>query len=261
MGKMPTIAAFGYRHSRGLPYIYPEDGLGYVGNFLNMLFGTSDQPYAPRPVLERALDVLFILHAEHGQNCSTTAMRTAGSSQTDPYSALAGAAAALSGPLHGGASEPVIEMLIEIGSVDNVPAYLNRVKASEAPLPGFGHRLYRSPDPRVGIIKEIAEEVFNATQRNPLMDVALEMERIAGEDSFFNEQRLYPNTEFFSGVVYQALGLPVDMMSVMFAIPRAAGWLANWKEMLRDEDQRLYRPTHLYSGPESRNYIPIEQRV
>lgn len=260
IGKIPTIAAYGYRHSRGLPYIYPDPELAYIPNLIHMLFGVPDQPYKSDPVIERALDVLFVLHADHEQSCSTTAMRTIGSTQADPYSAVAGAVAALYGPLHGGANELVLQMLKDIGKKEQVPAYLERVKAGRAPLPGFGHRLYQTPDPRVSIVKKVANDVFEVKKRNPLMDIALEIERLAADDEFFVSRKAHPNTEFFSGIVYQTLGLPLDMMSVLFAIPRAAGWLANWKEMLRDEDQRLYRPRQIYVGKEARAYVPMEKR-
>ena len=260
LGSIATIAAFGYRHSRGLPYIYPDEDLGYIANLLNMLFGIPEVVSTPTPVLERALDVLFMLHADHEQNCSTTTMRCIGSTQADPYSAAAGAAAALYGPLHGGADEAVLQMLAEIETKDSVPAYLARVKGGEAPLPGFGHRLYKKRDPRVAIIKKTAEEVFGVRGRNPLMDVALEMERIASGDEYFVSRGLFPNTEFYSGIVYQAMGLPLDMMSVLFAIPRTAGWLANWKEMLLDEGQTIIRPRQIYTGVEQRDYVPMEER-
>jgi citrate synthase len=260
IGKLPTIAAFGHRHSRGLPYVYPMEGLSYVSNLLHMLSGMPDVDPEVDPVLARALDTLFILHADHDQCCSTTTMRCIASAHADPYSAVAGAAAALYGPLHGGANEEVLKMLAEIGSEERVPAYLERVKALEAPLPGFGHRLYSAPDPRVPLIKEAADRVFEATKRNPMMDIALKIEEVTSQDEFFVSRGLCPNTEFYSGVVYQAMGLPLDTMSVLFAIPRAAGWLANWKELLVDEEQRIYRPRQVYTGVEHRDFVPIAER-
>ena len=238
IAKMPTIAAFAYRHSIGLPYVYPDNDLSYTGNFLNMLFKMTELKYKPNPVLERALDVLFILHADHEQNCSTSAMRAIGSSHADPYSALAGAAAALYGPLHGGANEAVLRMLKEIGSVEHVPAFIKQVKAGEGRLMGFGHRVYKTYDPRAKIIKQIADEVFEVTGKNPLLDIALELERIALEDDYFVSRKLYPNVDFYSGLIYQAMGFPVEMFPVLFAIPRTAGWLAQWEEMLLDPDRR-----------------------
>jgi len=234
IAKMPTIAAFTYRHSRGLPYAYPDNDLSYTGNFLNMLFKITELKYRPTAVLERALDVLFILHADHEQNCSTNAMRSIGSSHADPYSALAGAAAALYGPLHGGANEQVLRMLAEIGSVDRVPAYIQRVKSGEVLLMGFGHRVYKNYDPRAKIIKRIADEVFAVTGTNPLLDIALELERIALADEYFIKRRLYPNVDFYSGIIYQAMGFPLDMFPVLFAIGRTPGWVAQWAEMLTD---------------------------
>ncbi len=260
MGTVPTVAAFGYRHSRGLPYIYPDGDLGYVANLLSMLFAQPDEDHVPDPVLVRALDVLFILHADHAQNCSTNTARGIGSALADPYSVAAGAAAALYGPLHGRADEAVVRMLSEVGSPKNVPGYMERVKIQEAHLHGFGHRLYKTRDPRVPIIKNTAEEVFEVTGRNPLMDVALEVERIASGDEYFVSRELYPNTEFYSGIVYLAMGLPLDMMSVLFAIPRVAGWLANWREMLLDEERQIYRPQQIYEGPGQREYVPIDKR-
>jgi len=260
IAKMPTIAAFAYRHSRGLPYAYPDNDLSYTGNFLNMLFKTTEVKYTPHPVLERALDVLFILHADHEQNCSTNAMRGIGSSHADPYVALAGAAAALYGPLHGGANEQVLRMLQEVGSKDRVGAYLRRVKAGEVLLMGFGHRVYKHYDPRARIIKRVADEVFAVTGVNPLLEIALELERIALEDDYFVTRRLYPNVDFYSGIIYQAMGFPVEMFPVLFAIPRTSGWLAQWEEMLRDPEQKISRPRQLYDGPDLREYVPIEAR-
>ena len=261
IAKMPTIAAFTYRHSRGLPYAYPDNDLSYTGNFLNMLFKTTELKYRPTAVLERALDVLFILHADHEQNCSTNAMRSIGSSHADPYSALAGAAAALYGPLHGGANEQVLRMLAEIGSVDRVPAYIQRVKSGEVLLMGFGHRVYKNYDPRAKIIKRIADEVFAVTGTNPLLDIALELERIALADEYFVKRRLYPNVDFYSGIIYQAMGFPVEMFPVLFAIPRTSGWLAQWVELLEDAEQRISRPRQIYDGADERSYLPLERRL
>jgi len=260
IAKVPTIAAYAYRHSIGRPYNYPDNDLSFTGNFLNMLFKMTEIKYRPHPVLERALDVLFILHADHEQNCSTSAMRGIGSSQADPYSALAGAAAALAGPLHGGANEAVLRMLKEINSVKNVPDFIRRVKAGEGRLMGFGHRVYKSYDPRARIIKLTADQVFAVTGRNPLLDIALELERIALEDDYFVTRKLYPNVDFYSGLIYQAMGFPLDMFPVLFAIPRTAGWLAQWDEMLRDSEQKISRPRQLYVGPLDRDYVAIDQR-
>jgi len=261
IAKMPTLAAFAYRHSIGMPYAYPDNDLSYTGNFLNMLFKKTELKFTPNPVLERALDVLFILHADHGQNCSTTAMRCVGSSQADPFSAVAAATAALYGPLHGGANEAVVRMLTEIGTVANIPSHIKRVKAGEVRLMGFGHRVYKTYDPRAKIIKRIAEEVLEVTGRSPLLDIAVELERIALEDDFFVTHRLYPNVDFYSGIIYQAMGFPMDMFPVLFAIPRTAGWLAQWQEGLLDNEQRIARPRGLYIGPARRDYIPVERRV
>jgi citrate synthase len=260
IAKVPSIAAYAYRHSIGRPYIYPDNELSFTGNFLNMLFKMAELKYRPHPVLERALDVLFILHADHEQNCSTSVMRGVGSSQADPYVALAAAAAALYGPLHGGANEAVLRMLKEIGSVKNVPDFIKRVKAGEGRLMGFGHRIYKSYDPRARIIKETADLVFAATGRNPYLDIALELERIALEDEYFVSRKLYPNVDFYSGLIYQAMGFPVDMFPVLFAIPRTAGWLAQWDEMLRDPDQKIARPRQIYIGPAPRDYVPKDNR-
>ena len=248
IAKMPTLAAFAYRHARGLPYAYPDDDLSYAGNFLNMMAKMTEPKYDPDPVLERALDVLFILHADHEQNCSTNAMRGVASSQVDPYSAAAAAAAALYGPLHGGANEQVLKMLREIGSVDNVPAYINRVKNGELRLMGFGHRVYKNFDPRATIIKGVADEVFEVTGRNPLLDIALELERIALEDDYFISHKLYPNVDFYSGIIYQAMGFPVAMFPVLFAIGRMPGWLAQWQEGSKDPEQKIARPRQIYVG-------------
>jgi citrate synthase len=260
IAKVPTIAAFAYRHNVGMPYAYPDNDLSYEGNFLNMMFKTTEPRYEPNPVLERALKVLFILHADHEQNCSTNAMRSIGSAHTDPFSALAGAAAALYGPLHGGANEMVLRMLKEIGSVDNVPAYVKRVKAGEFRLMGFGHRVYKNYDPRARIIKENAYRVFEVTGRDPLLDIALELERIALEDDYFVSRKLYPNVDFYSGIIYQAMRFPVDMFPVLFAIPRTAGWLAQWAEMLDDGDQKIARPRQVYLGERTRAYVPLAER-
>jgi citrate synthase len=261
IAKTPTIAAFAYRYSRGLPYVYPDNDLSYTGNFLSMLWKLAEPRYTPDPVLERALDVLFILHADHEQNCSASAMRGVGSSLSDPYSAMAGAAAALYGPRHGGANEAVLRMLGEIGSVANVPGFVKRVKSGEGGrLMGFGHRVYKNYDPRARIIKKLADRVFEVTGANPLLEIALELERIALEDDYFLERKLYPNVDFYSGIIYQAMGFPVDMFPVLFAIPRTAGWLAQWQEMLADPDLRITRPRQVYVGAEEREFQPIGQR-
>ncbi len=248
IAKMPTLAAFAYRHAMGLPYAYPDNGLSYSGNFLNMMRKMSEPRYSPDPVLEHALDVLFVLHADHEQNCSTSTMRVVGSSQVDPYSAAAAAAAALFGPLHGGANEQVLRMLREIGSVGNIPAYIERVKRGELRLMGFGHRVYRNFDPRAKIIKEVADQVFEVTGRNPLLDIALELERIALADDYFISHKLYPNVDFYSGIIYQALGFPVAMFPVLFAIGRMPGWLAQWQEGTADPEQKISRPRQIYVG-------------
>jgi len=260
IGKMPTIAAFAYRHSRGLPYIYPDNDLSYTGNFLSMMFKMTELKYKPDPVLERALDVLFILHADHEQNCSSTTMRAVGSAHSDPYAAVAGAAAALGGPRHGSANEEVVHMLHEIGSADRIPALIKRVKAGELRLTGFGHRVYKNYDPRAKIIKRIAYEVFEVTGKNPLIDIAIELERIALQDDYFVSRRLYPNVDFYSGIIYEAMGLPVAMFPVLFAIARTAGWMAQWAEMLLDEEQKITRPKQLYVGYDERAYVPLDQR-
>ncbi|MFL6216576.1 MAG: citrate synthase [Blastocatellia bacterium] len=260
IAKMPTLAAFAYRHHIGMPYNYPDNDLSYTGNFLNMMFKMTEVKYQPNKTLERALDVLFILHADHEQNCSTNAMRNIGSSHVDPFSAVAGAAAALYGPLHGGANEAVLKMLAVIGSKDKVGEYINRVKAGEVRLMGFGHRVYKNYDPRAKIIKQIAHEVFEVTGKNPVIDIALELERIALEDDYFVSRKLYPNVDFYSGIIYQAMGFPVDMFPVLFAIPRTAGWLAQWEEMLLDNEQKIARPRQVYLGYDERDYVPMEQR-
>jgi citrate synthase len=260
ISKMPTLAGFAYRHSLGLPYSYPDNDLSYTGNFLNMLFKMTELKYKPNPVLERALDILFILHADHEQNCSTNAMRGVGSSQVDPYSAVAAAAAALYGPLHGGANEAVLRMLMEIGSKDKVPEFIKKVKGGEGRLMGFGHRVYKNYDPRATIIKQVADQVFEVKGRNPLLDIALELERIALEDGYFIQRKLYPNVDFYSGLIYQSMGLPMDMFPVLFAIPRTSGWIAQWAEMLTDADQKLARPKQIFLGAETRDYVPMEKR-
>src|SRR5260221_2788878 len=260
IAKVPSIAAYAFRHSIGHPFNQPDNDLTYAGNFLSMLFRMSELKYQPDPVLERAMEVLFILHADHEQNCSTTTMRTIGSSHADPYSALAGAAAALYGPLHGGANEAVLRMLHEIGSLNNIPAFIKRVQAREGRLIGFGHRVYKSYDPRAKIIKKMADLVFDVTGKNPLLEMALELERIALEDEYFVSRKLYPNVDFYSGLIYQAMGLPVDMFPVLFAIPRTAGWIAQWEEMLNDPDQKIARPRQIYLGSGPRNYVPREKR-
>jgi citrate synthase len=260
IGKMPTLAAFAYRHSRGLPFVYPDNDLSYAGNFLNMLFKMTELKYKPNPVLEHALDVLFILHADHEQNCSTSAMRGIGSSHVDPYSATAGAAAALYGPLHGGANEQVLRQLNEIGSKERIPDIIKRVHAGEVRLMGFGHRVYKNYDPRARIIKNLAYQVFDVTGKNPLIDIALELERIALSDDYFIKKKLYPNVDFYSGLIYQAMGFPITIFPVLFAIARTAGWVAQWIEMLQDPDQKIARPRQLYLGEGHRDYVPIEKR-
>ena len=262
IGKLPTLAAFAYRHTLGMPYAYPDNELSYPGNFLNMLFRTTELKYRPNPTLERALDVLFILHADHEQNCSTSAMRGVGSSHVDPYSEIAAATAALYGPLHGGANEAVLRMLLEIGSVNRVPEYIKQVKSGEGDkkLMGFGHRVYKNYDPRAKIVKRIAYEVFDVMGRNPLIDIALECERIALEDDYFVKRRLYPNVDFYTGLIYQSMGFPMTMFPVLFAIPRTSGWIAQWREMLLDEEQKIARPRQVYLGHDTRSYIPMEHR-
>ena len=260
VAKVPTIAAFSYRNTRGLPYVYPDNELSYAGNFLRMLDNMTQVKYEPNPVLERALDILFTLHADHEQNCGTATMRVIGSSQPDPYSAMAGAAAALYGPLHGGANEKVLRMLNEIGSVKNVPEFVEKVKNRETLLFGFGHRVYKNYDPRAKIIKKVADEVFDVTGRNPLLDIALELEKIALEDEFFVSRKLYPNVDFYSGIIYQAMRFPIAMFPVLFAIPRTIGWLSQWVELLKDDDQKIARPRQIYLGEDARDYIPWEKR-
>ena len=261
IAKVPSIAAYAYRHSVGRPYIYPDNELSFTGNFLNMLFKMTEVKYQANPVLVRALDVLFILHADHEQNCSTSAMRNIGSSQVDPYSAMAGAAAALYGPLHGGANEAVLRMLNEIGSVSKVPEFIKKVKSGEGSrLMGFGHRVYKSYDPRAKVIKKIADLVFTVTGKNPLLEIALELERIALQDDYFVTRKLYPNVDFYSGLIYQAMGFPKEMFPVLFAIPRTAGWIAQWEEMLQDQEQKIARPRQIYTGALARDYVPKEKR-
>jgi len=260
VAKVPTIAAFSYRHTRGLPYVYPDNDLSYTGNFLNMLDKMTQAKYEPDPVKERALDVLFILHADHEQNCGTNAMRAIGSSMVDPYSAMAGAAAALYGPLHGGANEEVLKMLTEIGHVKNVPAFIDRVKKKEKLLMGFGHRVYKNYDPRAKIIKQTADEVFKVTGVNPMLEIALELERIALQDDYFISHKLYPNVDFYSGIIYQAMGFPVEFFPVLFAIPRTIGWLAQWVELVNDPDQKIARPRQIYLGADQRDFVSMEQR-
>jgi len=259
IAKTPTIAAFAYRHMRGMPYAYPDNDLSYPGNFLNMLFKTTEAKYKPNPVLEKALDVLFVLHADHEQNCSTAAMRGIGSSHVDPYSAMAGAAAALYGPLHGGANEQVLRMLREIGSVKAIPEYIKRVKSKEVRLMGFGHRVYKNYDPRAKIIKQIADEVFEVTGKNPLLDIALELERIALSDDYFISHKLYPNVDFYSGIIYEAMSFPVEMYPVLFAIGRTPGWLAQWQELVMDKIP-ITRPRQIYIGKDTRDFLPMEKR-
>ena len=261
IAKIITIAAFNYRNTIGMPYSYPDNDLSYTGNFLNMMYRMTEVKYTPNPVLERALDVLFILHADHEQNCSTNAMRAVGSSHVDPYSAVAAAAAALYGPLHGGANEAVLHMLSEIGSINHVPEFIKRVKSGEGTkLMGFGHRVYKNYDPRAKIIKQVADEVFEVTGRNPLLDIALELERIALEDEYFVKRKLYPNVDFYSGLIYQAMEFPMEMFTVLFAIPRVSGWLAQWQEMLGDPDQKIARPRQIFTGSKRRDYVPMDGR-
>jgi citrate synthase len=262
IAKMPTVAAFAYKHSMGMPYVYPSNALDYSANFLTMLFKTPAEDYRPNPTLVRALDVLFILHADHEQNCGTNAMRGIGSAHTDPYSSVAGAAAALYGPLHGGANEEVLRMLQEIGSISRVPAFIEEVKQGkgEKRLMGFGHRVYKNFDPRAKIIKRMAEEVFEVTGRNPLLDIALELERIALQDEYFVKRKLYPNVDFYSGLIYEAIGIPSAAFTVLFAIPRTAGWLAQWEELLEDPEEKIARPRQIYLGEGERTLVPMEKR-
>ncbi len=260
LAKMPTLAAFAYRHNRGMPYVYPDNDLSYAGNFLGMLFKIAELKYQPDPRLEHALDVLFILHADHEQNCSTSAVRGVGSSQVDPYSSMAAGVAALYGPLHGGANEAVLRMLRRIETKDNVPAFVEGVKAGNERLMGFGHRVYKNYDPRAKIIRTAANEVFEVTGTNPLLDIALELERIALEDDYFVSRKLYPNVDFYSGLIYEALGMPAEMFPVLFAIGRTSGWIAQWLEMIEDPEQRISRPRQIYTGGRGREYVGIGQR-
>jgi len=261
IGKVPTIAAYTYRHSLGYPYVYPDNDLSYTENFMSMLWKMAEPKYKANPVIARALDILFILHADHEQNCSANAMRAVGSSQADPFVSTAAAAAALSGPLHGGANEEVLKMLDEIGSKDRIPAYIEHVKAGKGKLMGFGHRIYKNYDPRARIIKWAADQVFQVTGRNPKLEIALELERIALEDEYFIKRKLYPNVDFYSGIMYQAMGFKPEMFTVLFAIPRTVGWLAQWQEMLEDPEQKIARPRQIYTGHGARNVIPMEQRT
>ena len=260
VAKVPSIAAYAHRHSIGRPYVYPDPQLSFIGNFMSMLYRGVEPQYEPHPVLERALDILFILHADHEQNCSTSAMRSIGSSQADPFASLAGAAAALYGPLHGGANEAVLRMLREIKSVDRIPDFINKVKNGEGRLMGFGHRVYKSYDPRAKVIKETAYQVFDVTGRNPLLDIALELERIALQDDYFVSRRLYPNVDFYSGLIYEAMGFKAGMFPVLFAIGRTAGWVAQWQEMLGDREQKIARPRQIYLGEDERDFIEINSR-
>jgi citrate synthase len=260
IGKMPSIAAFSYRHLVGFPYIYPDNDLTYAENFMNMLWKMVEPKYVANPVIARALDILFILHADHEQNCSTNTMRAVGSSQADPYLATASAAAALSGPLHGGANEEVLHMLDEIGSKDNVPAYIKKIKEGKGKLMGFGHRVYKNYDPRAKIIKWTADQVFEVTGRNAKLEIALELERIALEDDYFVSRKLYPNVDFYSGIMYQAMGFKPEMFTVLFAIPRTVGWLAQWQEMITDPEQKIARPRQIWIGQDTREFVPIEKR-
>jgi citrate synthase len=261
IAKMPTIAAFSYRHSTGLPYVYPNNDLSYSGNFLSMVKKMAEANYKVNPVLERALDILFILHADHEQNCSTTATRLVGSSEVDPFSAVAAGIEALFGPLHGGANEAVLRMLREIGHVSKVPEFIKKVKGEGGTkLMGFGHRVYKSYDPRAKVIKQAADEVFEVTGKNPLLDIALELERIALQDDYFVTRKLYPNVDFYSGIIYEAMGFPLDMFPVLFAIPRTSGWVTQWEEMVEDPEQKIARPRQIYDGAKRREYVPLEKR-
>jgi citrate synthase len=259
MAKMPTIAAFAFRHSRGLPYEFPRNDLDYIGNYVNMMFSIGGK-HEPNPVLQRALEILLILHADHEQNCSTSAVRAVGSSHVDPFSAVSAGIAALYGPLHGGANEAVLEMLAVIGEKKNIPAFIEKVKQGEGRLMGFGHRVYKSYDPRAKLIKQVADEVFQQTGLNPKLEIALELERIALEDEYFIKRKLYPNVDFYSGLIYQAMGYPTDYFTVLFAVGRLPGWLAQWEEMLMDKDQKIARPRQIYTGAEERPYVPLEKR-
>jgi citrate synthase len=261
IGKLPSIAAMSYRHMVGFPYVYPDNDLTYTENFMNMLWKMVEPKYAANPVIARALDILFILHADHEQNCSTNAMRAVGSAHTDPYLATAAAAAALSGPLHGGANEEVLRMLDEIGAKENVPAYVKKIKEGHGKLMGFGHRVYKNYDPRAKIIKWAADRVFEVTGRNAKLEIALELERIALEDDYFVQRKLYPNVDFYSGIMYQAMGFKPEMFTVLFAIPRATGWLSQWQEMLTDPEQKIARPRQVWIGHDTRKFVPIEERA
>ena len=260
IAKTPTLAAFAYRHRRGLPYVHPDNDLSYSGNFLNMLFKMTEVKYQPNPAIEKALDVLFILHADHEQNCSTSAMRSVGSSETDPFSAAAAASAALYGPLHGGANEACVRMLREIGSVANIKSYVEKAKKGEVRLMGFGHRVYKNYDPRAKVIKKLAYQVFDEVGKNPLIDIAVELEKIALEDEYFVSRQLYPNVDFYSGLIYESMGLPMDIFPVLFAIGRMPGWVAQWNEMIEDPEQKIARPRQVYLGAEKRDYVPISSR-
>ncbi len=260
IGKMPTIAAFCYRHSLGLPYIYPDNDLSYTENFMNMLWRMAEPKFVANPALARALDILFILHADHEQNCGTNAMRSVGSSHADPYVSTAGAAAGLSGPLHGGANEEVLKMLDEIGHVDRIPAFIEQVKAGKGRLMGFGHRVYKNYDPRARVIKAAAEEVFKVTGRNPKLDIAIELEKIALSDEYFIKRKLYPNVDFYSGIIYQAMGFKPEMFTVLFAIPRTIGWLSQWQELLMDSEQKIARPRQIFTGIDNRDVVPLNKR-
>lgn len=260
IAKTPTLAAYAYRHRRGLPYVYPDNDLSYSGNFLNMLFKMTEVKYQPNPAIEKALDVLFILHADHEQNCSASAMRSVGSSETDPFSAAAAASAALYGPLHGGANEACVRMLQEIGSVSNIKNYIEKAKSGEVRLMGFGHRVYKNYDPRAKVIKKLAYQVFDEVGKNPLIDIAVELEKIALEDEYFVSRKLYPNVDFYSGLIYQSMGLPMDLFPVLFAIGRMPGWVAQWNEMLGDKEQKIARPRQVYLGAGKRDYVPISSR-
>jgi len=260
IAKLPTIAAYTYRHTLGFPYVYPDNELSYTGNFMNMLWRMAEPKYMANPVLERALDILFILHADHEQNCSTNVMRSVGSSQADPFVSVAAAAAALSGPLHGGANEEVLRMLDEIGTVDRIPQYIEGVKAGHRKLMGFGHRVYKNYDPRARIIKWAADQVFGVTGRNRNIEIALELERIALQDEYFIKRKLYPNVDFYSGIIYQAMGFKPEMFTVLFAIPRTVGWLAQWLELIEDPEQKIARPRQLYTGAQERSVLPLHER-
>jgi citrate synthase len=260
LAKMPTLAAFSYRHNRGMPYVYPDNDLSYPGNFLSMIYKVAELKYEPDPRLEHALDVLFILHADHEQNCSTSSVRSVGSSQVDPYSAVAAGVAALYGPLHGGANEAVLRMLRRIGTPDNIPGFIQGVKDGKERLMGFGHRVYKNFDPRAKIIKKACDEVFEVTGKNPLLDIATELERIALEDDYFVSRKLYPNVDFYSGLIYEALGMPVEMFPVLFAIGRTSGWIAQWLEMIDDSEQKIARPRQIYTGHHGLDYVPIGER-